>query len=292
MDTQAAKKAAESGLIEANNLRLRNGASEANLKALAALKGDFRTIVTDLTEQVPPEPEPPISTYPPVKPDIGSWSKISDFPEKLVFPGRAIEVADPAGSGRKVVSLTAANTDTGNPTPNPRAQLGTAYLLKPESEFWLRTRLWFPDNFPTFSGTWMTLVSMWAPPYGGDGAPFHFMTWDGQTLRVERNSNHGDDTPLWIPITRGKWMDLLWHGYLSKDSSKGFGEVWLNGEPQTFKTGGTRLQMVTIDNTNSGGNQNVRLEVYYKLNGIPNRQPITVLFDGLHIGTTKASVGA
>ncbi|HUB99111.1 MAG TPA: heparin lyase I family protein [Solirubrobacterales bacterium] len=248
------------------------------------------------TPEPPPAPQPtppppaPAPTYPPAAPNIGAFRTIYDFPERLLASSsRAQMVPDPAGSDRSVISLTCLNGDTGNPTPNPRAQLGTAYILKPESTYWGRTRIFFPKDFPTFR-TWMTLVSIWAPPYGGDGAPFHFMSWNGTNLEVERNSNSHDDTPLAMPITRGQWMDLLWCERLSK--TDGFVEVWVDGKQQTFENGQARLAYPTIDNTNSGGNQNLRLEVYYAHNGIPNGQPVTVLFDGLYVGTSRESVGA
>lgn len=253
----------------------------------------------------PPSPpataEPPVSapTYPPRAAEF-AWTKVSDFPENLSFPGRAKMVLDPAGSGREVISLTTANTDVGNPTTNPRCQLGTKRVFKEESPFALRTRLWFPADFPFYG--WMTLIGMWAPPFGSDGAPFHFMTWDGKTLRVERNRNHGDDTPLWMPLSRGVWVDVLWAGFLSKDPSRGYGEVDLNGVPQTFSNGQRRLYMATIDDSNQGNpgdplgaTQNARLAVYYKVkavaSGAPQPPPVTVLFDGLYAGTTRASVG-
>lgn len=290
---------------------IRQGKNQSALTHISSAKvgvANLREPASPEPPQPPPAPAPepapapqppPAPTYPPAAPDIAAYRTITDFSERLLKqPSRAAMIADPAGSGRDVISLTCLNEDTGV-TSNPRAQLGGKYILEPETEFWLHTRIYFPEDFPTFDN-WMSLCGVWGPPFGLDGGPFHLQTWDGRTLNAERNSTYHDDLPLKMPIVRGQWTDILWHEYLSQDPTKGFVELWRDGTPQTFiEAPGNptqRLYMKTIDASNSGEpgnvNQSARISVYYAKDSMPERRPVTVLFDGVYLGTTRESVGA
>ncbi|HEU5115583.1 MAG TPA: heparin lyase I family protein [Isosphaeraceae bacterium] len=254
-----------------------DGVLTARIADLESTVNTIELAVAELGREPQPEPtpEPTPAPTPESTPDIFNGVKISDFPGKIqAEAGRIHEVPDPLGSGKTVIAMTVADGDVapkGNePTENPRSQLESPSVITPDSETWSRTRILFPADFPQFNG-WMTLFSIYGPPYAGSG-PVHISSY-GKTLEWEE---HGWSTPL----VRGKWIDLMWHMKFAKE---GWAEVWLDGQ-QVYKQ-----NTETMNRTNNGGNNNVRIAQYRQKGIIPGTA--TVYFDGLKIGTTRASVG-
>lgn len=256
--------------------RASNSALSMGKQFVREAKAELEVVPPPLPEPPPvitPPPPPPPAEPPVAKPDIFNGTKISDFHMIEAVPGRVAEVKDPLGGGFACLAMTVADSDVGKgnePTDNPRSQLESPSVITPGSETWSRTRILFPADFPQFSG-WMTLFSIYGPPYAGSG-PVHISTY-GKTLAWEEH-------PWSTPLVRGQWMDFMWHMKFAKD---GWAEVYLNGA-LAYKANAE-----TMNGTNNGGPNNVRIAQYRQKGIIPGTA--TVYFDGLKIGTTRASVG-
>jgi len=223
-----------------------------------------------IAELAKPAPEP--TPEPTSHPDIFLGDQISDFPGKQFVPGGVTEVTDPLGSGQKVLKFTVNDSDEPIKSGNPRAQLESPDFVTPGLEFWFRTKLLIPSDFPTFSG-WMTLFSVYGPPYAGSG-PWHIASSDGKNIGWEEHN--------WsTPITRGKWMDIMQHGVFSEN---GWLEIYLNGQLSMPKT-----NAALRNSTNNGGPNNVRIAQYRKKGMIPGQA--TLYWGPLLCGSTRASVG-
>ncbi len=251
----------------------------------------------------PPRPanSPSRLTYGP-----GPWfegARVEDFPEVIeLAPGDIGEVCDPVGGEETVIALTAHNEDAARHCPpapaycnrNPRAQLGTGYFPDEGSEFWIQTKFLVPDDFP--AGTeWQDLLSVYGPPYAGS-APWHLEIKD-DALSWERTKEHSYDVPFQRPLERGGWTTVLVHERLAR-SDEGWVEMWIDGEPIAFfgpssphnpdhEPETTKLTMSTIDHTNDGGPNNVRIE-NYRQRGTPGAG--TIYFGPLLVGPTRAGV--
>jgi len=243
----------------------------------AALEAEMKVRLSAIEAKIgrpeePPKVEPPPTPPPVANPDIFLGDQISDFPGKQFVPGGVTEVADPLGSGQKVLKFTVNDSDEPIKSGNPRAQLESPDFVTPGLEFWFRTKLLIPSDFPSFNG-WMTLFSVYGAPYAGSG-PWHLSSSDGRNIEWEEHS--------WsTPITRGKWVDIMQHGVFSEN---GWLEIYLNGQLSMPKT-----TAALRNSTNNGGPNNVRIAQYRKKGMIPGQA--TLYWGPLLCGSTKASVG-
>jgi len=270
---ESRRKEADSGL--GVQLNAEEGKRYAGDGVLTDRVAALEAKVAELSRPAP-TPEPAPEPTPEPKPDIFTGKKISDFPVVIqAAPGRIRELSDPLGSGKTVLGLTVADSDiapAGNePTNNPRSQLQSPTVVKPGMEFYVGTSILFPSDFPSWGG-WMTLLSVYGPPFGGSG-PFHLASY-GKTIDWEE---------FWQgpPLARGRWIPLLMHGLFDYN---GWGEVEIDGKASPRINTAIRKGGV-----NDGGNNDVRVAQYRQKGTIPGTA--TLYFDGLRIGTTRASVG-
>ena len=270
----AVLRALERGLNKLARVKPRDKGSNVEL---AGAKQEFRKglelVKAEPGEKLPPPstPEPPPPSV--VKPDLFLGDQIKDFPGKQAAPGAITEVSDPLGSGQTVFKYTVHNSDVApiTPTDNPRAQLETPDFVTPGLEFWFRTKLLVPADFPTYSG-WLTFYAVYGPPFAGSG-PWHISSQGGKYLEWEEHD--------WkIPLVKGKWIDLMQHGVFSED---GWLEIYVNGELSMPKT-----KAALRNRTNNGGPNNVRISFYRQKNMF---ESASIYWGPLLCGTTRASVG-
>jgi hypothetical protein len=188
------------------------------------------------------------------------------------------------GAGRKVARFSVYNSDTG-PTENPRAQIESPSKIVNGGEYYVGWSTMFPTDFPTLpSGGWLTLASVYGPPFNGAG-PLGARI-NGNMVRFDRNATYGYDVPWQTPIVRGKWMDFVYHFKMSGDPNVGFMEIFLNTgngwQQQTLK-GQKRLYMKTYDSSNGGGPNNFRVNNYRKV-GMFNQ--VTLYHAAPKVGTS------
>lgn len=174
----------------------------------------------------------------------------------------------------------------------PRAQLGyrTKHLCEGE-ENWLGWSVLFPTDFPRDipSGGWMMIAEHgFGPPYGQP--PSTWTVRDGTDTQLVFSDEQDDaNKSLWAaPITYGRWMDIVMHVHWSKSSSKGWVELWLNGERQTFENGARRQYMNTLRRDATGCGE-IMLQ-NYREPGMFDR--LTIWQDEMKLGESYESVAS
>jgi len=225
-------------------------------------------------------------------------SSISDYGVESA-PHAITEVPDPTGSEETVFKMTVANDDVYpvTPTDNPRAQALTPAVIEPGDEFWVSTKFMIPTDFPFVSG-WMSLVSIYGPPFEGSSPwqisvnqdEFRWMREDGRNI------------PWHTPLVKGKWQTVTLHERFGTD---GFVEMWWNGERITFfdpaegpiEGGGNinpdgesptdHLVMPTMDHTNDAGPNSAKIMQYREAGMFGTA---SIYFGPLKLGTTRAAV--
>ena len=250
-------------------------------------------------EPAAPEPEPVPAPEPAPAPeplpDLFNGAKISDFAMLQAAPGAIREVADPLGSGGSIFSFTVKESDVYpvTPTENPRAQALSPSFIDPGEEFWLRTKLMLPTDFPQVDG-WMCLSQIYGPPFGGP-SPWQIGI-RGNKLMWQRNGTYKYDIAWEMPLPRGRWVDVLVHQRFASD---GWVEMWVDGERVTFFQNSSynpsgvaptqRLAMATRDASNNGGANHAKI-MQYRQKGLFDIA--TVYFGALKVGTSRTAVGA
>jgi hypothetical protein len=208
--------------------------------------------------------------------------------------GTITEVTDPLGSGKTVFKNVVTDKNL-SPFGVPRAQQTSTSIIEKGKEFWLKTKIMVPSSFPKSIANGDSLVSIYGPPYGGP-APWALETY-GENLSWQRNSTYGWDIPWEIPLEREKWISIVLHERFD-EASKGFVEMWVNGEQVTFFAPGTsynpnkhaettKLEMATMDASNNEKANNVRL-MQSRVKG--DAETATVYFGSLKIGDTRDDV--
>ena|GEM_PF-1526759 len=248
-------------------------------------------------EPVPaPEPEEPApAPEPEPLPDLFNGATIGSFALLQAAPGAIREVADPLGSGSSIFSFTVKESDVYpiTPTENPRAQALSPSFIDPGEEFWLRTKLMLPTDFPQVDG-WMCLSQVYGPPFGGP-SPWQIGI-RGNKLMWQRNGTYKYDIAWEMPLPRGRWVDVLVHQRFASD---GWVEMWVDGERVTFFQNSSynpsgvaptqRLAMATRDASNNGGPNHAKI-MQYRQKGLFD--VATVYFGALEVGTSRTAVGA
>ncbi len=245
-----------------------------------------------------PEPTPAPAPTPTESSTAGllfSGAKIKDFSLIQSAPNAITEVADPLGGGQTVLKMTVKDSDVYplTPTENPRAQALSPDMIKSGQEFWLSTKFLIPQDFPASVPGWLSLVSIYGPPFAGS-SPWQIGI-DGTNLSWDRNASYNWDTPWKAPFVRGRWTTVLLH---ERFGTEGFVEMWINGEPIKFFAGSgynpshhaatEHLTMKTMDSSNNGGANAAKI-MQYRQAGMFSTA--TVYFGALKVGSTRASVG-
>jgi hypothetical protein len=241
-----------------------------------------------------PTPEPEPSPIPSPSELLFSGARIGDFAQIQAAPGAITEVSDPLGSGKTVLRMTVSDKDVApiTPTDNPRAQALSTSVISPGTELWLSTKFMLPSNFPSSVPGWMSLVSIYGPPYNGS-SPW-CIGIGGTHFNWQRNGTYNWDIPWEAPLVRGRWVNVLLHERFATD---GWVEMWIDGNPVKFFSGTynpnhvsttEHLNMKTVDSSNNGGANAAKIMQYRQAGMF---ETATVYFGALKIGKTRASVG-
>lgn len=220
---------------------------------------------------------------------------LRDFAALEMAPRAITEVPDPLGSGDTVLKMTVDDDDVApvTPTEDPRAQALSPKMISEGDEFWLETEFLIPESFPPQVPGWLSLVSIYGPPYSGS-SPWQ-VGLGGREMSWQRNEQYGYDVPWRQPLIRGQWVKVLLH---ERFDSHGWVEMWIDGQPITFFARGSsynpdhhsptrRLQMATVDGSNDGGPNAAKIMQYREVGMF---ESATVYFGPLKIGTSRAAV--
>ncbi|MGN6557231.1 MAG: heparin lyase I family protein, partial [Solirubrobacterales bacterium] len=179
------------------------------------------------------------------------------------------------------------------PTENPRAQVMSPPKIEPGDEIWWHSSFYLPANFPSSVPGWLNLLE---GPYGGpfNGSPPWQIQVVGNSIQWTRNKTYSWDVPWKMPLVKEKWVDVVVH---ERFGSSGFVEMWVDGQPVTFFSGGTNnplhvaptthLNMATMDSSNNGGANSIILQSYRKAGMFSS---VTVFEGPLTVGKSQASV--
>ena len=233
------------------------------------------------------EPEPPSGEEPEVPSGpalLFRGDSIGDWAQVQAAKGAITEVPDPLGSGQTVFEMTVHDEDVApvTPTDNPRAQLVSPDLIEAGDEFWLKTKFLIPQDFPTVTG-WMSMLSVYGPPFNAS-SPWQ-IELIGDHLQWMRNRTYGFDVPWQAPLTKGTWVTVMTHERFAAD---GFIEMWINGQQVSFFGRETRLAMKTMDDSNDGGANSIRIAQYRQAGQFETG---TIYFGPLLLGASRAAVG-
>jgi hypothetical protein len=210
---------------------------------------------------------------------------LADFAQIQAAPDAIAETPDPLGSGESGFGMSVEDDDVFplTPTDDPRAQALSPSLIDPGEEIWLKTKFMIPTDFPSVPG-WMTLVSIYGPPFGGP-SPWQVGIHDDE-LVWQRNGTYDYDVPWRAPLEKGRWVEVLLHERFASD---GWVEMWIDGQQVSFPGGMERIEMQTMDSTNDGGANHAKIMQYRQAGMFDSA---TVYFGPLLLGTTRAAVGA
>jgi len=161
-----------------------------------------------------------------------------------------IQVGQYAGRTATIMRVNNADVYPRTPTVNPRAQVNTKNI---HFEGQISEDSWgtnfgadYPMN-PKFS----IFYQFHGAPYSG--SPRIGFGVAGGRMHFARDDVYGYDRPWLGPaVVPGRWYDFAVRVKWSKSPSVGWVELKLNGVPQTFKNGSTRLPMATIQSDQSG----------------------------------------
>lgn len=223
--------------------------------------------------------------------------QVRDFWLNQSAPNAITEVSDPAGSGQKVFKMVVSDSDVYpiTPTENPRAQLLSTPEIENGDEIWWHSSFYLPASFPSSVPGWLNLLE---GPYGGpfNGSPPWQIQVVGNSIQWTRNKTYAWDVPWKMPLVKEKWVDVVVH---ERFGTNGYVEMWINGQPITFFSGGTynpskvapttHLNMATMDSSNNGGANSIILQSYREAGMFSS---VTVFEGPLTIGKSRASVGA
>lgn len=209
--------------------------------------------------------------------DVGAWLPLEENPDRIAV------VDDPVQSGRHAVRLTADQTDFPE-GENVRTQLNGPVLFDEGDEAYISWSTYFPPDMVDIPpDVWFTFFEIHGEPFDGSPLPgtFDVEEQDGQQfIRFSRSEKYDYDSPWSMPLTKGRWIDFTIHVGFSKDEEQGFFELWVDGVPQTFDDGSTRLQQSTImDNQDEG--LFPTLTNYFKADSIEG--PVTIYHDDVRV---------
>jgi Polysaccharide lyase len=127
-------------------------------------------------------------------------------------------------------------------TGSPRSEVSGPTFNEGE-DLYFRDAIRIPAA-SSYNGPWQIVQQLHEEDWGGSPGIAVFLESD-DSLKLGRGDG---DATYWEsePLARNRWHDLVYRVNLSRDSSAGFVEVWLNGVPQALENGGTRAYGETI----------------------------------------------
>lgn len=194
-------------------------------------------------------------------------------------------VDDPVREGDKAVRLSADDSNASG--GSVRTQLDGPVLFHEGDEAYIGWASFFPSDTPAVPpGAWFVFFEFHGRPHNGSPLPgaFCLSTQDGeQVIDLARSAQYGYDRPWRMPMVTDRWVDFVLRVKFSKDAGTGFIELWVDGEPQTFGNGSTRLQQSTIMSDQNDGLYPIATN-YRKAGAIPG--PVTVYHDAVRVADT------
>lgn len=223
-----------------------------------------------------------------------STNSFSQYPWLWACPGGVTLTPSVPFMGKPGAKFTVSDTSNSTFCPgqvfthNPASSLLTPALFGNGDDRYISFATMFPSGFPYITN-WFQVGEIFGPPYGG--SPTIGIDVKGNQLGLWRDATHHFDNPWHTTIQPNKWMDVTLHVKFSTDPGIGFVEIWLNGIPQHFTNGATRLYYITLlpgDNWNGYTKNDLDLDQYRGLS--PSLGTVSIYHAGAKVGVTLASV--
>lgn len=270
---------------------IRDGATGTSRRTNRSALAVVACAVVTLAACSTPAPEEPPSAPPALEPgvlfsdgfesgDVDAWLPLEQGEDRIAV------VDDPVASGEHAVRLTA-NQDDFDEGENVRTQLNGPVLFDEGDEAYISWSTYFPPDMVDIPpDVWFIFFEVHGEPFEGSPLPgtFGIDEQDGQQLiRFSRSEKYDYDSPWSMPLVKGRWIDFTIHVGFSKDEDQGYFELWVDGVPQTFDDGSTRLQQSTIMENQDEG-LFPTLTNYYKADSIEG--PVTIYHDDVRVAET------
>ncbi|NTX35535.1 heparin lyase I family protein [Myxococcus sp. CA051A] len=155
--------------------------------------------------------------------NISQWTRA-----QMVSADRLAMVSSPKRQGGYALKATVKRGDDPINSSGNRNELVRMTREPSGSEYYYRWSTMFDSTFPNVN-TWQ-LFTQWHQESDtvGGSPPVEFYVY-GNEVRLNIGGNPG--TIVWrAPLTRGKWMDFIFHVRWSADSKVGFVELYLDGK--------------------------------------------------------------
>jgi hypothetical protein len=163
--------------------------------------------------------------------ETGDLSQWSGFQVQAGTTDRLVVVNEPVRQGRYALRATVRPGDLANKGSRAEVTLGARRFFEGE-EAWFHWYTLFPVSFVS-SPSWALVTQFHS---GGDGVPLA-INLHGEELELRVMGHYWDARGQWdagelwhAPLQRGEWMEFLLHVRFSADWSKGFVELWKDGE--------------------------------------------------------------
>lgn len=180
--------------------------------------------------------------------DFSSGFSSALYPLQSYVAGHATVVADPLGSGQKVLDLAVADSDrpyTG--AVNPRADFESPKMFTPGSDAYIAIPTLLPSGFPVIDWHkgWMQVAELYGQPYGGSPPIGIGLTNYGTGINHYQLSDHASKVWWQGPSIVGGWHTVTLHVHFATDNT-GSVELWYDGAQQKFTNGATKLNYPTL----------------------------------------------
>jgi hypothetical protein len=219
---------------------------------------------------------------------------LSQYPINAGCVNAASVVTTPTPPGYRYAEKLAVADGCAGAGGDPRFDSISPNLFANGDDAYIGFSTYFPSGFPltgtdwTCCQNWLQFAEIYGAPY--NGSPSIGLYARDSKLAFGRDATHNNDTPWTAPFTTNTWYSITLHVKFSTDPSVGFVELWLNGVPQKFTNGSTRLYYDTlVPNVNWNGSTPNRLQLN-QYRGPYALGTVTLYHAAAKVGSTYASV--
>ena len=212
--------------------------------------------------------------------ETGDLSQLSG--KEQATEGRIAVVRKPVEQGRYSVRFELRNGDRWHGDvgkSRAEATIGpqVGYAPRNGGDYWHRFSFLVPRGTPLSSqvGDSLHITQSWAVDLSGF---FAGLTFRHDALTFDNRSGEVWRMPI-RAVRRNHWYTILWHSHYSKDPSRGFDELWVDG-----REAGKRYAQ-TFSRT--GSTNYFKFGLYRMDHG---QGTARIFFDDLRVGTSRAQV--